>query len=120
MHETIKKMADPEYTFLKSALRDALIFRFKHSVDIFLKFLKEYLAVNHSKTVPPSPMQIVKAAQETGLITQDEHTLLHTMIDDRNRTPYAYEEAIAQEITEKIPTYHKTMSEILQRLAEDI
>jgi nucleotidyltransferase substrate binding protein (TIGR01987 family) len=98
------------------ALRDSMVLRFKCSIDLLWKYLKEYLEIVLKVTlVVQGPKNIIRTCGTTGILTVAEVELAIQMIDDRNMTSHIYREEIAQIITQRIPEYCAFMELILQK-----
>ena len=102
-----------------SVVRDATLFRFKRSVEIFWRLLKDYLCV-HEGFVCDSPKSCVRMAFKVGLITEEEAVKSLELIDLRLKSEHAYQEEIAEEIYLQVGDYWKLMDEICRRVAEKV
>lgn len=80
---------------------DATIQRFEFTVELFWKLLKAILE-NHGVQVE-YPKDILQEAYKGHLIDQEQEWL--QMLKDRNLTSHTYDEALADEIFEKIQSY---------------
>jgi len=97
--------------------RDSVIHRFEFGYDAMWKFLKDYLNLIHSVTVdPPTPRKTFRTSHDYGLIQQNEFELLLNMARDRNITSHTYNEILANQISERIPQYYKTIKNIVEHL----
>jgi len=94
------------------ALRDSLIQRFEYSVDTLWKYIKEYLTTKKG-IIQTHPKPIFRECFKAKLASEKEIEDLIRMIDSRNITSHAYKESIAEEISNKIPTYYKLMKKLL-------
>ncbi|RLQ94568.1 nucleotidyltransferase [Falsibacillus albus] len=74
---------------------DATIQRFEFTYELSWKIMKAYLEFNGILEVP-SPRKTIREAFKNGLIKEGDGWL--KMLEDRNRTPHTYDEAIAVEI----------------------
>ncbi|AXF57083.1 HI0074 family nucleotidyltransferase substrate-binding subunit [Salicibibacter kimchii] len=88
--------------------RDAFIQRFEYTFESVWKLGKEYLreieGLDHG-----SPKRIIRASREVALLSAEETVAALEMVDDRNLTTHTYNEALADQIYEKIPAYAKLM-----------
>jgi len=92
--------------------REALIQRFEYSVDIFGKYLKEFLLIKFGRTQQP-PKSIIREAFAAELIDEENTELFMEMIDDRNITSHTYMEPLAIKIARHIPAYCIAMQLVL-------
>lgn len=96
-------------------IRDSLIKRFEYTFEAFWQLLKQLLEDSYDiKTT--GTRNIFREALRISLITEPELEILLKMVLDRNETVHAYREQIAQDISQDIPIYFKTMSSIMLRL----
>ena len=108
----------PKSTEEYEELRDSLIQRFEFSTDIFWKFLMLYMTDSLEITVEvASPKQVMRTALEHKLLTPEEYNLCIKMINDRNLTSHTYNEELAEEISQTLPTYSELLHELLKKLA---
>ncbi|MCX6997903.1 MAG: nucleotidyltransferase substrate binding protein [Kiritimatiellaeota bacterium] len=90
-------LAEPE----TAILRDAVIQRFEFTFELVWKALQLYL--EHRGLECGSPRATLKNSFAEGLIaTPDEADAWLQMLDDRNRTSHAYDEALARSIYQHI------------------
>ena len=119
--ESIKKintgqLAIPSQTSesVKKAYRDSMIQRFEYSFDIIWKYLKNYLVeILGIKIQIKSPKTIFRECLKAELLTEDDIRKTLKMVDDRNQTTHAYNEKLAEKISQQIPNYYKLMKKIL-------
>lgn len=97
-------------------VRDAVIQRFEFSFELIWKTLKLYL--EHQGHECGSPRAALKKAFNEGLITTpDEADVWLQMLDDRNLTSHAYDEALARRIYQNIVKHY---APLLRRMADQI
>jgi len=82
-------------------IRDAILFRFKCSVEIFWKLMKDYLFV-HEGVVCESPKSCMRTAFKVGLMDEEYTVKALEMIDLRLKNEHAYHEEIAEEIYRQV------------------
>lgn len=96
--------------------RDSLIKRFEYSMDTFWKYLREHLekkqGILFSKL---TPNQIFRECLSVGLVDQDKFKILLKMTEDRNNTSHAYNEIMAEIISDRASDYYELMHEIVER-----
>lgn len=86
---------------LSDIIRDATIQRFEFTYEVVWKALKAYL--EHQGHEISGPRPALKKAFAEGLIgSADEADIWFQMIEDRNLTSHAYDEALAADIHAKI------------------
>ena len=101
-------------------MRDGVTQRFEYCIDLFWKFLKNYLeTVQKSSVELPSPNKIIRLSLNLNVITDAESDVLFKCITERNLTSHTYDEKTAKKIQEHIPFYHETMQAIVDRLKID-
>jgi len=105
-----------------SILRDAVIQRFEFTFELIWKALQLYL--EHRGLECGSPRATFKKAFAEGLIqTPEEADAWLQMLDDRNLTSHAYDEALARRIYQHIVQNHAPrlgrMAECIRTLAWD-
>ena len=111
-------VAQPE----SDILRDAVIQRFEFSFELIWKTLKLYLERQGHEC--GGPRATLKKAFAEGLVTTPEEAdLWLQVLDDRNLTSHAYDEALAKTIYQHISGSYanllKEMAEKIQRLNWD-
>ena len=109
LHEAIAETETP-------IVRDAVIQRFEFTFELVWKALQLYL--EHRGLECGSPRTTLKKSFAEGLIqTPEEADAWFQMLDDRNLTSHAYDEALAQRIYQQIVQKH---APLLTRMAERI
>jgi len=79
-------------------IRDSIIQRYEYTIELAWKTLKDYLEDEGFIDVS-SPKKVIRQALKEGYITDSAWL---KALDDRNKTTHAYDEEMAQEITEQI------------------
>ena len=87
-------------------LRDAAIQRFEFTFELFWKALKADMEAR-GKKAGAFPLDVFQSAYVAGWIDGEDD--FRKMLKDRNRTSHAYDEALAIEIAERLPTYYQRM-----------
>src|ERR1700722_13718813 len=109
----VLKKFDAQHADVHEELRDAAIQRFEFCMDILWKYLREYIELHHAiKIDTPTPRRVFKAGTDVGIITDSEYTDIAAALEDRNLTLHTYNEELATEIFERIPTYYKLLQKI--------
>ncbi len=105
-------VAQPKTDFI----RDAAIQRFEFTFEVVWKTLKLYLERQGYECGGPRPT--LKKAFAEGLISESEEAdCWLQMLEDRNLTSHAYDEALADRIYHRIALQHAAL---LGRMAEKI
>lgn len=93
---------------------DATIQRFEFTIELFWKLLKKLLL---AKGVSAQyPRDVLKEAYAGNLIDDEEIWL--SMLNDRNQTSHTYDEALANQIYERIKTYVPVFKKTLLNLKQ--
>ncbi len=100
-------------------VRDATIQRFEYTFKSFWKTLKEYLK-EYEGVQCGSPKSCFREAMSIGLLSEEETVMCLEMTDYRNLTSHTYLEEVAQRIYEKVKDYYKLMSDIINRIKENV
>ena len=97
-------------------LRDAVIQRFEFTFELVWKALQLYL--EHRGLECGSPRATLKKSFSEGLIqTPEDADVWLQMLDDRNLTSHAYDEALAQRIYQHIvQNYTPLLSQMANRI----
>ena len=83
---------------------------------LFGNILKEYLGSEHKiNIIISSPKAIFRESLNAKIISAEQFETLLGMVDDRNLTSHTYNEALAQEISERANKYYQIMHDIMQR-----
>ena len=99
--------------------RDAAIHRFEYTVETTWKACERYLRVVHGLSAA-SPKRCIRLAREVGLLTDEEAVTAIEMIDDRNLTPQAYNEILAEKIYSKFLEYEKLLDRWIEKMRAGI
>lgn len=99
--------------------RDAAIQRFEYTFEAVWKAAQRFLLVVEGRT-EGSPKSCIRAARETGLLTEAiaERALL--MADDRNLTVHTYNESLAETIRRRLPDHLAVLTEWLAAMNRKI
>ncbi len=79
-------------------IRDSIIQRYEYTIELAWKTLKDYLEEEGFIDVS-SPKKVIRQALKEGYIT---NPVWLKALDDRNKTSHAYNETMAQEVTDEI------------------
>jgi len=117
LDEILKKLdkQSPDY----EAFRDSSIQRFEYCADIFWKLLKDHLTFAlglSTDDTGSSPKKVFKACVTAQVLTDEEHKLCDNLIEDRNISSHSYNESLAEEICDHIPTHYLLMKKIAERI----
>jgi hypothetical protein len=96
-------------------MRNGIVHNYVMLLYTFWKFLKLYLDVVHKVSVEPIPKKIFIAAADCGVIKKDDAILFFSMIDDCSCACFTYHEVLAQELIERISTYHQVLHNIMYK-----
>ena len=99
--------------------RDAAIQRFEYSVELSWKLAREYLLANEGLDIA-SPKAVIRALREGSIIEMEESINALKMIDDRNLTSHTYNEALADQIYQRLEEHYRIMSTILYNIQVQI
>lgn len=118
LSDTLNKLTNKKYVIDYSELRDSVIQRFEFSVDTFWKYLKAYLLYSLKIDVNEvnSPRSIFRESFNSNLFGKEDLSIFIDMIEDRNRTSHTYDEALAEEILERIPNYYQKIHSVFKTL----
>lgn len=105
-----------EYEDEYRTYRDSLIQRFEYSIDLFWKYLKNYLEVAQVLTGLKIPSEVMREAFLLGLLSENETEKILEMIKSRNRTSHIYVEEIAVQLALQIPDYALILKHVVMRL----
>jgi nucleotidyltransferase substrate binding protein (TIGR01987 family) len=125
---------NPRYDALKNALqrleeigkksktdiiRDATIQRFEFTYEAAWKALRYHLMEKHG-TVCHSPKSCFREALTVGILTPEQTEMALQMTDDRNLTTHTYDEALADQIYQRILEHYLSLFLLLwQRIKEE-
>lgn len=94
---------------------DACIQRFEFSIELYWKLLKRIL--DSEGVEVQFPKEVLQEAYKGNLI--DDETLWLQMLKDRNLSSHTYNQALADEIYERIQSYYPLMKETFKELSKD-
>jgi nucleotidyltransferase substrate binding protein (TIGR01987 family) len=100
-------------------VRDATIQRFEFTFELVWKTLKLYLERQGYECGGPRPT-LKKAFSEKLIPTPEEADIWLQMLDDRNLTTHAYDEALANRIYENIVRNHAPLLSDMARRIQDL
>lgn len=108
----VERLADALAQTKNEYLRDAAIQRFEFTFELAWKVMKTY--AEQQGLEARSPREAIRAAFQTGLITEDPGWL--AMIELRNLTSHTYDEAIAERIYADLPDMLTHFRDLLTKL----
>lgn len=85
-------------------MRDASIQRFEYTFEAVWKTAQSYLREAEGLVVG-LPKGVVRLSLQVGILDADDARLVLAMADDRNLTVHAYNEAIAEAISQRLADY---------------
>lgn len=95
-------LLEPDNRFIQ----DSLIQRYEYTIELAWKTMKDYLEELGFIDVT-SPKSVIRQAFQERII--HDGTGWFAALEDRNRTSHAYEEAMANEVTQSITDNHITL-----------
>lgn len=95
-------------------LIDGTIQRFEFCIELFWKLLKRVLSEEGITT--GTPREAIQQAYQAHWIENEQ--IWVQMLRDRNQTSHTYDEALADEIYARIPSYYLAMLQVLEKLKE--
>lgn len=113
--EILENLKPEEEKFFEGQ-RDSVIQRFEYSIDSFWKFLNIYMQEKYLTETLGSPRVILRNSLNTKTITREEFDILINCVADRNLTSHAYNEELAEDISNKIPQYYNLMKKIIDKI----
>jgi len=96
--------------------RDSSIQRFEYCVDTFWKFMREYIEKKYGTITVASPKPVIKACVDLKLIDADDYASFIKMINDRNLTSHAYNEELAEQISNELPGYYQLLKSTIGKI----
>jgi len=96
--------------------RDSVVQRFEYTIDMFWKYIKNYLEVAQVLTGLKIPSEVMREAFSLRLLSEDETEKILEMIKSRNMTSHIYIEEIAERLAVQIPDYAQVLKEVIIRL----
>ncbi len=100
-----------------SVERDASILRFKFTFEAVWKAAKQMIYDIEGADVG-SPKGVIRSCREVGVFDQTETVYALKMVDDRNLTVHTYNEALAEEIYERLQQHLDLLKIWLGRVRE--
>jgi nucleotidyltransferase substrate binding protein (TIGR01987 family) len=91
-----------------AVVRDAAIQRFEYTFEATWKAAQIYLREIEGLEVA-SPKGAVRLSLQVGIVGEEDARLALAMVDDRNLTVHAYNEAIAEAIAQRLAEYARLM-----------
>lgn len=95
-------------------LIDATIQRFENCIELFWKTFRHLLALEGKETF--SPKESLQASYQLGWIQNEQAWL--GMLKDRNLTSHTYNEALAEQIVQRVRIYYPEMKKTYQFLVQ--
>lgn len=111
-YRTFKEVIVDQATIVE---RDAAIKRFEYTVETTWKACQRYLEVVHGQT-SGSPKTCIRMAREVGLLTDREAAEALSIVDDRNLTSHAYNEALADAIYKKFADHASVLGAWIDKM----
>jgi len=102
---------DPDTVY--KIFRDSMVKRFEYTFDTNWKYVGEYLETEGRTIQPKTPKSIYRECLKAKIITDADVRLALEMVDHRNLTTHAYDEAVVEEICKRIPEYAQLFETIL-------
>jgi nucleotidyltransferase substrate binding protein (TIGR01987 family) len=99
-----------------AVVRDAAIQRFEYTFEATWKAAQIYLREVEGLEIG-SPKGTVRLSLQVGVLDETEARLALAMVDDRNLTVHAYNEAIAEAIAQRLAEYASLMHRWLGTMA---
>jgi len=100
-------------------IRDAAIQRFEFTVEAVWKLAQRYL-VRYEGLEIGSPKGVVRACLQSGLLEEQQTTILLTAIDDRNLTAHTYNEKLAEHIYKNLFRYQPLLEILCSNIEKRI
>ncbi len=101
--------------------RDSAIQSFEFSIELFWKFLREFLEEKRGITFDTVASKIVfRNALQQNILTESEHHNLIEALEDRNVASHIYKEEFAEELVKKLPKHFKVMKTVLTRIEKEL
>ena len=102
---------DVTYEDMYKAARDSLAQRFEFSIELFWKYLKEYLSEKGIIANTDSPKDVIRSGCKAKLISEEDAETFFEMLKSRNLTSHIYKE----ELAEKLALVINSFCEVLKR-----
>ncbi len=98
-------------------MREELLRHFRHSVTEFLHLVPHYLESKNIATDGLSERESIRQLQLTGLINNDDHRLLHQMLDDQYKAAHEPSKSEAEKLESRIREYFRILAMTGQKIA---
>lgn len=95
--------------------RNSLVLLFGITYDLFWKYTKDYVLHIHGFECN-SPKSVFRECFKIGIITNEETSLLLSMVDDRNKLIHTYNEEVAIQLSFHVSSYYSIMKKLLEEL----
>jgi nucleotidyltransferase substrate binding protein (TIGR01987 family) len=99
------------YEDMCCATKDSIIKRFKLTIELFWKYLKEYLLTKGIIANTDSPKDVIRSGCKAKLISEEDTETFFEMLKSRNLTSHIYKEELAEKLTLVINSF----CEVLKR-----
>lgn len=119
VRESAARLAEAVAEPKSELIRDATIQRFEFTFELVWKTLKLYLERQGYECGGPRPT-LKKAFSEKLIPTPEEADTWFQMLDDRNLTTHAYDEALANRIYEHIVRHYLPLLGSMARRIQDL
>lgn len=119
VRESAARLAEAVAEPKSELVRDATIQRFEFTFEVVWKTLKLYLERQGYECGGPRPT-LKKAFSEKLISTPEEADAWLQMLDDRNLTTHAYDEALANRIYDNIVRSHAPLLAGMARRIQDL
>lgn len=119
VRESAARLAEAVAAPKSELVRDATIQRFEFTFEVVWKTLKLYLERQGYECGGPRPT-LKKAFSEKLIPTPEEADVWLQMLDDRNLTTHAYDEALANRIYDNIVRSHAPLLADMARRIQDL
>ena len=102
------------------AARDSLIQRFEFSIELFWKYLKFYLEEKNVQILTSTPSDVIRAACNAQLISEEDASTFIKMLKSRNLTSHIYKEEIAEMLSNEIESFYLILSQNVDQLKNKV
>jgi nucleotidyltransferase substrate binding protein (TIGR01987 family) len=99
--------------------RDAAIQRFEYTFEAVWKACQRFLVVEEGLDTG-SPKSCIRAAGQSGLLSEEQTRDALEMTDDRNLTAHTYNEALAKAILGRLPRHVATLGGWLRSIQQRV
>ncbi len=111
----LAQCANQEPETIYKIYRDSMVKRFEYTFDTNWKYVGEYLEAEGRSIQPKTPKSIYRECLKAKIISDADVRLALDMVDHRNLTTHAYDEAVVEEICKYIPEYAHLFEKILKQ-----